>query len=197
MFQWWQAFSSPNPVNNLYAQARGKEIAHRFEVTDYRALSAEMTLTARAHLFSALDQLSPIERQAVAEIWDQVRAKRPHVRLLNDPRRVLTRFALLQRLQAEELNGFRVYRAAQADQVDRFPVFVRSDRQHNGALTDLLTTPEALRKSLLALRARGADMNDLMIVEYVDARDDDGLYRKYAAFRVGDRVLPSHVLGHR
>ncbi|MEP6835161.1 MAG: hypothetical protein ABJB74_17370 [Gemmatimonas sp.] len=196
MFQWWQADSEAFPIETRYAQVRGKEIAHRFHVTDYHTLSCEMTLTARAHLFSGIDQLSRIEREAVAEIWDQVKSQRPLVKLFNDPRRVLTRFEVLQRLHTEGLNTFRVFRVDHADQVDRFPVFVRSDKNHDGALTGLIRSADALRKSIRALRARGADMNDLMIVEYVDARADDGLYRKYAAFRVGDHVLPSHVLGH-
>ena len=197
MFQWWQADSEGFPLEKRYAAGRGKEIAHRYQVVDYRDLSKPLTLTGRAHLFSALDQLSMVERKAVAEIWDQVRNDRPRVHLLNDPRRVLTRFNLLRKLHAEGLNGFRVFRAADARLVDQFPVFVRSDRKHNGALTGIIHSADALRKSIIALRARGEDVDDLMIVEYVDARDDDGLYRKYAAFRVGNRILTSHVLAHQ
>jgi hypothetical protein len=36
--------------------------------------------------------------------------------------------------------------------------------------------------------------NHLMVVEQVDVRDDDGLNRKYAAMKVGDRLIPRHVL---
>lgn len=194
MFQWWQADAKAFPEESRYENGRGKEIAHRFNIVDYQSMAAEMTLTSKAHVFSALDQLSPVGRQAVAEIWDQLRAQRPRVRLLNDPRKVLTRFVLLERLHREGLNSFRVFRAADARNVDKFPVFVRSDKKHNGALTDLITSPDALKKAILALRARGNDIEDLMVVEYVDARDNDGRFRKYAAFRVGDRILPSHIL---
>ncbi|MGV3709162.1 MAG: hypothetical protein ACO1Q7_09995 [Gemmatimonas sp.] len=194
MFQWWQSLEPGSPLVMQYQNGRGKEIAHRFRATDYRDLTQTMTLDARAHIFSALDQLSPIEREAVAEVWDQVANQRPGVRLLNNPRKVMTRFKLLENLHEEGLNTFRVFHATDVDRVDKFPVFVRSDRRHDGALTALIQDHETLRKSIRALRARGADMDDLMIVEHVDVRDSDGLCRKYAAFRVGSHILPSHVL---
>jgi hypothetical protein len=74
---------------------------------------------------------------------------------------------------------------------------VRRAHDHNGSLTGLLAGRGALLAALLALRARGQRLSDLLIVEFRDMRDHDGLYRKYAAFRVGDRIVPAHVLaGH-
>ena len=43
------------------------------------------------------------------------------------------------------------------------------------------------------MRKAGRDLTRRLIVEFVDTRGRDNLYRKYGAFRVGDRVLPRHV----
>jgi hypothetical protein len=37
----------------------------------------------------------------------------------------------------------------------------------------------------------------LMAVEWLDVRDEDGLYRKYAAMKIGERLIPRHVLFSR
>jgi hypothetical protein len=34
---------------------------------------------------------------------------------------------------------------------------------------------------------------NLVVVEYCDTSDEDGLFRKYSAFRVGDAIIPRHV----
>ena len=196
MIRWWLP-EDGQWLSENYAANRGKEIAHHFHTVTYNALRTPMTLHHQAHLFSGLDQLSVVERHAVADVWDQIAAAQPGVRLLNNPRHVRTRFVLLEALHAAGLNHFRVFRAKDADQVSRFPVFVRSDRRHDGPLTGLITSPRALHRAIWSLRARSESLDDLMIVEYVDARDPDGLFRKYATFRVGDRIIPSHVLAHR
>jgi hypothetical protein len=47
-----------------------------------------------------------------------------------------------------------------------------------------------LDKALLALRIRGYDREDLLVVEFCDTSDADGIFRKYAAFRVGNAIIP-------
>ena len=105
----------------------------------------------------------------MAQIWDAHAAVAPHVPRLNDPRRVLLRFELLQRLWEEGLNTFRVYRTDQADQVSAFPVFVRHIHRHSGPATRLVRTHDELRRVLTALRIRGRRLRDHMIVEFCDA----------------------------
>jgi len=80
-----------------------------------------------------------------------------------------------------------------SDEVARFPVFIRHIHRHNGPATRLVHSPEELRRLITALRIRGRRMRDHMIVEYCDASGPDRLFRKYAAFRVGRHIVPSHV----
>ena len=145
----------------------------------------------------ALDQLTPVQRETAARIWDAHAVIAPNVPRLNDPRRVLLRFDLLTRCTARGVNGYRVYRAHQVDEVERFPVFVRHIFHHHGPATRLLTTRKDLVRALRTIRMRGRSLRDHMIVESCDASGPDRLFRKYAAFRVGSRIIPCHLFTSR
>jgi hypothetical protein len=43
------------------------------------------------------------------------------------------------------------------------------------------------------LRADDGDLSDLLLVEFCDTADAQGVYRKYAAFRVGDAIIARHL----
>jgi hypothetical protein len=177
-----------------YQSHRGRSIAARFENRVYEELGgSQVSFAGGPQIFAGLDQATAAQREIVARLWDAHAAAAPHVPRLNDPRRVLLRYELLDRLHAEGLNRFRVYRVDQADEVERFPVFVRHIHRHNGPATRLVTSRDELRWMLTALRIRGRRMRDHMIVEYCDVSGPDGLYRKYAAFKVGAHIIPSHV----
>jgi hypothetical protein len=177
-----------------YQSHRGRGIADRFEMRLYEDLAGDhISLAAGPQIFAGLDQATPAQRELVGRLWDAHAAAAPHMPRLNDPRRVLLRFELLQRLSAEGLNRFNVYRTDQAAEVTRFPVFIRHIHRHSGPATRLVTSRDELRWMLTALRVRGRRMRDHMIVEFCDVSGRDGLFRKYAAFRVGTHIIPSHV----
>ena len=44
------------------------------------------------------------------------------------------------------------------------------------------------------LRLRGHRLRDLLVVEFCDTADANGLYRKYAAFKVGNAIVPAHMM---
>jgi hypothetical protein len=177
-----------------YQRHRGRAIADRFETRLYEDLTGhQVSFAGGPQIFAGLDQATPAQRDLVGRLWDAHAASAPRMPRLNDPRRVLLRFELLQRLWEQGLNRFQVYRVDQADDVTRFPVFVRHIHRHNGPATRLVHSHDELRWVLAALRVRGRRMRDHMIVEYCDVSGHDGLFRKYAAFRVGAHIVPSHV----
>jgi hypothetical protein len=177
-----------------YQSHRGRAIADRFEPRLYEDLGgARVSFANGPQIFAGLDQATPTQRELAGVLWDAHAAAAPDVPRLNDPRRVLLRFELLHRLWECGLNRFRVYRVDHADEVTRFPVFVRHIHRHNGPATRLVHSRDDLTRVLRALRIRGRRMRDHMIVEYCDVCGADGLYRKYAAFRVGSHIIPSHV----
>jgi hypothetical protein len=177
-----------------YQSHRGRTIAERFETRVYEDMEGErVSFAGGPQVFAGLDQATTAQRELVARLWDRHAEAAPHAPRLNDPRRVLLRFELLQRLWEQGLNRFRVYRVDQADEVTAFPVFVRHRHRHNGPATRLVHSHDELRWVLRALRVRGRRMPDHMIVEYCDASGRDRLFRKYAAFRVGTHIIPSHM----
>jgi len=185
----------------LYLETRGAEIRERFAVRPYAWDAAPGTgelasATRGAQIFAALDQLNEPERDAAAALYRQLAAAQPEAAILNDPARCLLRPVLLDRLGREGLNAFRVYPAGEADQVRRFPVFVRESFGHSGNLTRLLRSATELRRTLRGLRLRGYRRRELLIVEFLDT-SRDGRFRKYAAFRVGEAIVPAHIMTGR
>lgn len=193
MISFWVDAGGRFGITNYLAD-RGAPLKERFTIQPYEGLRPRFDIRGGAQVFSALDQLTPAGREAVAAILDQLATAQPGVPLLNDPRRTLLREALLTRLAEAGINRFRVWRGDAADAVDRFPVFVREASGHSGNQSQLLESPAELRRALRSLRVRGHRPADLLIVEYCHTADAEGRYRKYAAFKVGDTILPTHLL---
>lgn len=181
-----------------YRENRGRLIADRFQPRLYDDIEDTVRLQGDAQIFSALDQLTSPQRAVVAEMWDAHARLAPRAPRLNDPRHVLLRFDLLTKLHEQGINTFRVFRATSLGHVNRFPVFVRAIHAHDGPLTGLLHTRRDAARAVRALRLRGHRLRDLMIVEFCDTAGAGGLFRKYAAFNVGDNIIPAHVMvSHR
>ncbi len=193
MISFWGVDTGLFGITNYLAD-RGAPIREQFAIRPYSGMQATMAVGSGAHIFAALDQLTPAGREAVGVIYDQLAAQQPGVSLLNDPRRTLLREVLLTGLADAGINRFRVYRGETPEAVGRFPVFVREASGHSGNLTGLLDSPRTLRRALRALRVRGHHPANLLLVEYCHTADREGLFRKYAAFKVGPAIIPCHLL---
>ena len=181
----------------IYRQNRGQAIGDRFRTELYDDVARGIQLRHGPQIFAALDQLTDTQRQVVAAIWDAHAQVAPAATRLNDPRRVLRRFDLLHKLHQLEMNRFRVWRATDVGDVDRFPVFVRLESDHGGPATGLLMTQRDVASALRALRLRGHRLQDLIIVEFLDTMGPDRWFRKYSAFRVGGSIIPCHAMVSR
>lgn len=177
-----------------YLASRGLPLADRIAVRCYESLGHESVLNGGAHIFSALDQLTPAGRALVGEVWDRVRQVAPEWSLLNDPRTVLLRTPLLQSMARLGLNSFAVHPAAGSLDDVRYPVFIREANRHTGSRTRLLESPGEVRRALRALQWRGMRLRDLLVVEYVHTGDAEGHYRKYASYRVGKALVRTHLM---
>lgn len=180
-----------------YLAKRAPTLIPRVAIRHYDRLTNVPSVLDGAHIFAALDQLPPAGRDVVAGLADAIAAAHPGVRLLNDPRRVLRRLALLEQARAAGINGFRAFPARQAAAAERWPVFVREESGHNGALTGLLRSRRELDRALFALRARGRRLDELLVVEFHDVADDRGWIHSAAAYRMGDAIVPVHLLRGR
>jgi hypothetical protein len=182
---------------NVYAERWGPTPGSRMQLLRYDDLLRASSLTAGSYIFSDLDVLSDAGLSVAKAAWERLSACGLPLRLLNDPSRALGRFDLLSTLHAKGINRFRVLRADRLEGDPRFPVFVRYEKQHTGPLTPLLHDERELRRALRYLRLRGHRLGGLLVVEFCDASDSKGIFRKYSSFLVGDRVLPRHLFFSR
>jgi hypothetical protein len=163
----------------------------------YDELFASTHLDPGTYIFTDTDRLTPSERSLAASIWRQLAAYRPAVRLLNDPARVPGRYELLQVLAEHGTNHFRAW-CASADLTHvRFPVFIRVAHEHTGSLTPLLPGSGELARALRWTRLQGYRSSDLLVVEFCDTSDDEGVFRKYSAFVIDGEILPRHLFMSR
>lgn len=160
-----------------FVQGWGKALAGRVTVGAYDGLLGGGELPpGGVVIFSDLDRLAPAERAALAP----VHARLP--RALNDPARSLLRFELLRALYARGINQFNVHRFGDAPA--RFPVFLRPDAGFLNKAPALQSTLDGIPPGHIA-------------VEFCDTADADGIYRKYGAFVVGERIVPRHLFFSR
>jgi hypothetical protein len=196
VISFWVPHAGVKSIAN-YRGRRGQAIADRFQIRAYEDIEETTRLSTGPQLFTALDRLTDRGRALVANLWDAHASTVPSAQRLNDPRRVMLRYDLLNELHRAGINNFGVFRPDQAKSLRRFPVFVRQANDHNGPQTRLLHTQSEVTAAIRALRLRGHRLEDLMIVEYCDTSGPDGLFRKYAAFKVARHILPCHVMASR
>jgi hypothetical protein len=176
-----------------YLRQRGRDLAPGFRVVPYHALGQARRLPRATYIFADVERLAPTQAALAEQVLGAIAAQRPPLRVLNHPTRSLTRFALLRALRAQGVNTFRVYRGDDDLSGVRFPVFVRGAGDHLGPRSDLIEDPEQLEAIIAHAMLHGHEPADVLVVEYEDTRSADGLFRKYGAVRVGDRIIPRHL----
>ena len=154
-----------------YLRQEGRELARRMRVLNFESIIASQDLPLGTYIFGAIDQLSPTEHQIAETCWNALSSSCSQITLLNHPRKVLCRYDLLKTCFALKRNTYQVMRASKFYRYQNYPVFIRSERRHEGSLTPLLHTPGQLRRALLKTLLRGHYLRDLIIVEYRDTAD--------------------------
>jgi hypothetical protein len=115
--------------------------------------------------------------------------------VLNNPARFKNRYTLLRALHTAGLNDFDAYRAHEINSIKRFPVFLRKIQGHRAPLSGLLETREETRKAIDAAISAGTPEENLVLIELAAEPVRAGLYRKLAAFRIGNAIIP-HLSVH-
>jgi hypothetical protein len=158
-------------------------------------------LPAGTYVFSDLERLAGDSLRAAVGLWDRLRQLRGTT-LLNDPSRVPSRYELVRALHARGINEFNAYpladvlsqdQATEGSAHPRFPVFVREAREHTKSLTGLLGSREELGAAAAELGAKHR-LEDLLLVEWCDTSDAEGVFRKYGAFVIGDTIVPRALM---
>lgn len=179
-----------------FLETSGRRVARRVRLVPYERLLASRRLPVATYIFADIERLSPAQTARAAAVWSALAAD-GRSRLINHPVRTMRRYELLRTLFESGRNPFDVYRLTEARLPVRYPVFIRGENDHEGPASGLLEDAEALARAVDRLVAEGRPRDDTMITEFVDVRNAEGYVHKYGAFRVGDRIVPRHLLFSR
>jgi hypothetical protein len=166
--------------------------ADRFTILAAEQFIRQRRFGAGTYVF-AVDGIEPAEGRLFAAMWDQLADAAPRVQVMNHPARTMGRFELLTAMAETKGNAFRAVRATDWPVSLRYPVFIRERERHNGSLTALLHSQADVARTLRWLSMKGFRRADLLVVEYCDTADAQGVYRKYSAYVVGDRIVPRAI----
>lgn len=172
--------------------SRAKSLAGRIEVIHYEDLPDRDLYERGTYILTALEYLSPPMLALLTAIHAQL-AGIEGFRFLNHPQRTLRRFGLLRELHRGGYNPFQAVRAGGDLSGLRYPVFLRSDRSHDGAVSPLLRSAREVEAAIGRALVAGRRIEDLLVVEFCDTADERGYYRKYGAFVVGDSIVPRRL----
>ncbi len=170
-------------------KVRQSPLAPAIRLMHYDALLRARWLRRGAYIFTDLDRLSRWDLELAAELYLQL--QRAGLPVWNNPATAKTRYSLLRCLHAAGLNDFNVHRADELSASVRYPVFVRKNHGHGAPLSDLLPSRTELDRALAAAIAKGTPAEHLLVIEFAAEPVRPGVYRKLAAFRIGDAIVPS------
>jgi hypothetical protein len=163
----------------------------------YEDLAFGGRLRPGTYVFSDLERLTDAQLELAKHAWRTMAARPEAYRLFNDPSQALRRYDLLKALHANGINGFQAYRLDNGRVPENFPLFLRRESEHDGAISPLLHSRAELDRAVEESLAKGVRRDDLLAVEFCDTADADGVYRKYSAFRVGEKIIARHALFSR
>jgi hypothetical protein len=138
--------------------------------------------------------MEPAQMNLAVALYGELKRRPEACIVLNEPGSTLGRFALLKKLRGMGINDFDVHRVTSLPTDIRFPAFVRYERFHRANLTDLVHTRAELDDVLARLLVGGEVAEELLVVEWLDYRDDDGNYRKWGAHKIGPHVFGKHLM---
>jgi len=179
-----------------YLSLWGTPLRDRIRILHYENLLAQADFAPGTYILAATDQMDGESLGHLTRVHAAL-ADRPGFRFVNHPTRTLLRLDLLTALHENGYNDFRVAPATGDLDSLRFPVFLRGNTTHDGALTPMLRSRREIDGGITMLTRRGRRLDDILAVEFCDTADEHGIYRKYAAFLVGDRVLPRSLMHGR
>ncbi|KAB7742316.1 hypothetical protein F2P47_03370 [Parvibaculum sedimenti] len=155
----------------------------------YWKLFRRRALPYATYIFTDFDRLSPWELELAAKAFRVLESA--GCRVLNDPGRFRRRHAFLQLMHRKKINDFRSWSPELDESPGRFPVFLRTQAAHRGVLAGLLHTPEDAQRALQEALTAGHPLSDLHFVEYAAEPTNTGIFRKLAAYRIGDTIVPA------
>lgn len=179
----------------------GKPLANRFRILSYEQIFSRspVALPPGTYIFTCLGRSLGTRnppsrtRQRVGELRSELAACYEADRVLNAPLASLGRYDLLRMLHERGVNSFAVARVAEGTTPEHFPVFLRLASGTQWQAPPLLRSREDYRQATTGI----APDDDVLAVQFCDTHDRSGIFRKYGAFVVGERIVPRHLFFSR
>jgi len=171
-----------------------KELLSRIKVLSYESLPHRRFLKQGTYIFSDIERLTQEQAKILSAIWEELASVNNGVHVLNHPMLSMRRYKLLRTLYEQGVNRYNIYRLVECQLPRQFPVFIRGENDHDGSLTPLLETQGALDAVINALSQRRQGLKDKVMIEFCNTADSNGVFRKYSAYIVGDRIFPQHMM---
>ena len=181
-------------VEKYFLSEWARPLRNRIRMISYQRLRRKKHFHPGTYIFADVERLSVAEQECAAVVYNALDRHPARFKLINHPILSLKRYPLLRKLHELGVNTFDVYRLSEQRTPKRFPVFLRDENDHKGALTELLSTKEELDLTVRNLVNDGRSLENKLIVEYVDTRQPDGRYMKFGVYRIGDQIIPQHSL---
>jgi hypothetical protein len=173
----------------------GKNLVDRVRIVHYKTFLKTGQLPRGSYIFSDLERISPDGLKQLQERWQALANSRLCPNLLNQPLEVKKRLDLLNKLKEVGINDFNAYPVTSGNRVvpEYFPVFIREANDHEGPYGELIHNQADLDKEIAHYTRIGKLDGCPIVTEFIDTSDSLGRYYKYSAFRVGKRIVPTHI----
>jgi hypothetical protein len=178
---------------NRYLASWGVKLIPRIRLLVYEDLNKLRSLPLGTYIFSDIERLTPQQTEMAAGAWEKLSSAGKGIRLLNHPTRSMRRYELLRTLYERGLNQFNIYRLTELRKPEKFPVFLRGENDHSGNQTPLLKSLNELDDIIALFYDQRKSLDDKIITEFCDTSDEKGIFRKYAAFIIGDQIIPRGI----
>lgn len=156
----------------------------------YETLFARKRLPGGTWIFTDHERLSGFELSLAARI--AVLLEQGGAVVLNHPARVRFRHDLLVALRREGINRFSAWRCETKPKPERFPVFIRSEFDHDSASLDLIANQDDLDAAIAQMERSGVPLAGQLVIEYAGDEIDPGVWQRFATYRVADAVIGHH-----
>ncbi|HKI87804.1 MAG TPA: hypothetical protein VKA38_02170 [Draconibacterium sp.] len=159
----------------------------------YEKLVRAKRFYSGTYILTDYDLLSEKQLLNMNRIYEEFKKYPFELRLLNDPTVSLSRLQQLKILFDSGINPFRCFPLSKKPNDIHYPVFVRKGADHDGKISDIIKQPEELELTVQNILNEGFGEDEILITEFTDTSDKNKIFRKYAAFILGDEIVPRHI----
>jgi len=173
----------------------GKELEPLMRIIPYKSMLKIKKLPPGLYIFSDIERITPHSLKLLDISWQRLNDSPLCQKPLNRPLKVKKRLELLNTLHEAGINDFNAYPIVSGQNLrpERFPVFIREANDHAGPTTDLINNQAELDECIQKMSVAGQLGVNPIVTEFTSVTGSDGRYYKYAAFCIGERIIPGYV----